>query len=81
MATNSELLIDRLYTVNTDDEIPQSRKNLGRLIFWAASALVILSFLAEGLFKAGKIPFGFSNWQPVLYAIVLWCSRSACRWS
>jgi len=73
MANNSEMMIDRLYTVNTDAEIPANRKALGRLIFWAASALVVASFLVEGLFKAGKISFGFENWQPVLYAVILWC--------
>lgn len=72
MASN-EMMIDRLYTVNTDDEIPASRKALGRMIFWAATALVIVSFLVEGLYKAGKTTFGFENWQPVLYAVVLWC--------
>lgn len=72
MATNSEMMIDRLYTVNTDADIPQGRKTLGRLIFWAASVLVVLAFLVEGMFKAGIISFGFPNWQPVLYAVVLW---------
>jgi multiple sugar transport system permease protein len=73
MANNSEMMIDRLYTVNTDADIPASRKMLGRLIFWAASALVLVSFVVEGLFKAGKTSFGYENWQPVLYAVVLWC--------
>lgn len=73
MASNTDLMIDRLYTVNTDDEIPASRKMLGRLIFWAATALVALAFLVEGFHKAGKLAFGFDDWQPVLYAIVIWC--------
>ena len=30
MANNSEILIDRLYTVNTDAELPAGRKLLGR---------------------------------------------------
>jgi multiple sugar transport system permease protein len=73
MADNSEMMIDRLYTVNTDADIPAGRKMLGRFIFWAASALVVLSFLIQGLYKAGQISFGFQNWQPILYAIVIWC--------
>jgi len=73
MASNSELMIDRLYTVNTDEEISPQRKTLGRLILWAASFLVVASFLVEGLYKAGKISFGFENWQPALFAIILWC--------
>jgi multiple sugar transport system permease protein len=72
MANNSDILIDRLYTVSTDSEIPAARKLLGRVIFWAASALVVLTFAIEALFKAGRISFGFPNWQPVLYAIVIW---------
>ena len=70
---NNEMMVDRLYTVSTDAEVSAGRKLLGNVIFWAASALVVLAFLVEGLFKAGKISFGFENWQPVLYAIVLWC--------
>jgi multiple sugar transport system permease protein len=73
MAKQTEMMIDRLYTVNTDAEIPASRRTLGRAILWAASALVVVSFLVEGLFKAGKTSVGFDNWQPVLYAVVLWC--------
>jgi multiple sugar transport system permease protein len=73
MADNSEMMIDRLYTVNTDADIPAGRKMLGRFIFWAASALVVLSFLIQGLYKAGQISSGFQNWQPILYAIVIWC--------
>ena len=72
MAKNTELAIDRLYTVNTDDEIPASRKALGRLVFWAATALVLGTFLLEALYKADVISFGFPNWQPVLYALAIW---------
>lgn len=72
MAKSTELAIDRLYTVNTDDEIPASRKTLGRLIFWLATALVLGTFLLEGLHKGGVISFGFPNWQPVLHTIVIW---------
>jgi multiple sugar transport system permease protein len=73
MANNNEMMIDRLYTVNTDADLPAGRKLLGRVIFWAASALVIVAFLVEGLFKAGKTSFGYENWQPVLYTVILWC--------
>ncbi|MDB5525819.1 MAG: sugar transporter permease [Rhizobium sp.] len=72
MASNSDLLIDRLYTVNTDADIPASRKQLGRLIFWAASVLLVGSFVLELLYKLEVISFGFENWQPVLYAALIW---------
>lgn len=67
-----ELMIDRLYTVSTDQEVPAGRKSLGQAIFWAASALVVITFLVEGLYKAGSISFGFVSWRPALYALVVW---------
>lgn len=70
---DKDLLIDRLYTVNTDEEIPASRKMLGKLIFWGATVLLLGTFLIQSLHVAGKLEFGFANWQPALYAIVIWC--------
>jgi multiple sugar transport system permease protein len=72
MASN-ELMIDRLYTVSTDAEIPAGRKMSGRLLLWAASALVAITFLVQSLYKAGVTSFGFENWRPALYAILIWC--------
>lgn len=71
MATK-ELMIDRLYTVSTDQEVPAGRKLLGQVIFWAASAFVVLTFVVEGLYKAGSISFGYENWRPALYALIIW---------
>jgi multiple sugar transport system permease protein len=67
-----DLVIDRLYTVSTDEEVPVGRKLQGRIIFWAATALVVLTFLVQGLHVSGKLDFGFQNWRPALYAILLW---------
>jgi multiple sugar transport system permease protein len=72
MASNGDLLIDRLFTVNTDDEIPADRKRLGRLILWAASALLIGTFILQSLHVAGVTAFGFENWRPILYSILIW---------
>jgi multiple sugar transport system permease protein len=79
MASGTELTSDRLYTVSTDADIPQARKNLGRLLFWAASALLVGLGFFEFLFKIEAISFGFPNWQPVLYAAIIW--SVALGWS
>ena len=68
-----DLLIDRLYTVSTDEDVPAGRKTLGKLVFWAATVLLVGTFLIQTLHVAGTIGFGFANWQPALYAIVIWC--------
>jgi multiple sugar transport system permease protein len=68
-----DLLIDRLYTVNTDEDIPASRKRLGSFIFWGASALVVAVFLIQALHVAGASSFGFVNWRPALYSVLVWC--------
>ncbi|MBL0372409.1 sugar ABC transporter permease [Rhizobium sp. KVB221] len=65
-------MIDRLYTVSTDADVPAGRKQLGRLIFWAATLLLVGSFILELLYKLGMISVGFENWRPVLYAVILW---------
>jgi multiple sugar transport system permease protein len=69
-----DLEIDRLYTVSTDEDIPAGRKTLGHIIFWAATILLLGTFLVQGLHVAGKIGFGFENWRPALYAILIWCA-------
>lgn len=67
-----DLEIDRLYTVSTDAEIPESRKSLGKVVFWAASLLVLATFAIQALHVAGMLAFGWENWRPALYAIVIW---------
>ena len=68
-----DLAIDRLYTVSTDEDIPAGRRLLGQVIFWGASLLLVLTFLIQGLHVAGRLDFGFANWRPALYAILVWC--------
>ena len=67
-----DLEIDRLYTVSTDAEIPASRKRLGDLIFWSASLLVVAVFAIQALHVAGYLVFGWENWRPALYAVIIW---------
>jgi multiple sugar transport system permease protein len=67
-----DLEIDRLYTVSTDAEIPASRKRLGNMIFWAASLLVVATFVVQALHVLGVTAFGWGNWRPALYAVVIW---------
>ncbi len=72
MATDVSTTDDRLYTVNTDADIPESRKSLGRGIFWAATAFLAAVFLMQALYKSEITSFGYATWQPVLFAAVLW---------
>jgi multiple sugar transport system permease protein len=72
-----DLEIDRLYTVSTDAEIPANRKRLGNLIFWAASLLVVATFVIQGLHAYGVSAFGWENWRPALYAVIIW-SAALC---
>jgi multiple sugar transport system permease protein len=67
-----DLEIDRLYTVSTDAEIPASRKRLGSIVFWAASLLVVVTFVIQGLHAFGMTAFGWENWRPALYAVLIW---------
>ena len=67
-----DLEIDRLYTVSTDAEIPANRKRLGNLIFWAASLLVVATFAIQALHVLDVTAFGWENWRPALYAVVIW---------
>ncbi|MDH3658432.1 MAG: sugar ABC transporter permease [Alphaproteobacteria bacterium] len=62
---------DLLHTVDTG-KISLGRMAAGRVLLWAAFAVLVLSFLTQALFDAGKIGFGFDNWRPVLFAYVLW---------
>jgi multiple sugar transport system permease protein len=68
-----DLEIDRLYTVSTDADLPEGRKRLGNIIFWAASLLVVATFAIQALHVAGLTAFGWPNWRPALYAVVIWC--------
>ena len=48
------------------------RKGLGRLVLLAASLLLAVIVVLQGLDTAGVVAIGFANWRPVLYAYLLW---------
>ena len=52
--------------------IAAPRRRLGRALLWAASLLLVATFLAQLLDAAGLVPIGFATWRPLLYAYVLW---------
>jgi multiple sugar transport system permease protein len=53
-------------------ETSAERQRRGRMIIWAATALLGLVTLYQGLFAAGFTSSGFSSWRPVLYAYAAW---------
>ena len=58
--------------VVTSENIPESRKRLGRLMIWGSAALMI----AVGLAQLGQTSdwwdLGFTSWRPTLSAFCLW---------
>ncbi len=57
--------------------VSPERQRAGRLLIRAASVLFALVFAMQSLFAFAIIPFGFSNWMPVLIAYVVW-SAALC---
>jgi multiple sugar transport system permease protein len=55
------------------------RRRIGRALFWAASALLLVLALIQILYRSEVIGFGFANWRPVLYGYLLW-SAALCAW-
>ncbi len=71
MAAAPQAAEDRLHTVASDDIRP-ARRRAGRLLVWAASALLVAVFAALALQSAGRADLGFANWRPALYAYGFW---------
>ncbi len=59
------------------EEVKVRRARVGRGLIWAATALLLVLALVQGLYRAEVIGFGFANWRPVLYAYLLW-SAALC---
>ncbi|WP_395688470.1 carbohydrate ABC transporter permease [Aestuariivirga sp.] len=57
--------------------VSPERQRLGRLIISVSTFMLGLMILAEILYTAGVISFGFPNWQPILIAFTLW-SAALC---
>jgi multiple sugar transport system permease protein len=64
-----------LSSAGTADVIPdvsESRRRAGHMVFWGASALLVLVALLQILDANGILRVGFGSWQPLLYAYVVW---------
>ncbi|MHA1571782.1 MAG: sugar ABC transporter permease, partial [Alphaproteobacteria bacterium] len=62
---------DLLHTVASDHMSP-ARLQAGWSLLWFASAVLAGMVLAQLLYRLDRVPFGFENWRPVLYAYVFW---------
>jgi multiple sugar transport system permease protein len=67
---------DLLHTVTAED-LSAGRIMSGRILFWAASVLLVAVFAVQALFEAELVTFGFETWRPVLYAYIVW-SAALC---
>ena len=64
---------DHLHVVTRDD-IPASRRRLGRLIVLGSGALVVVMVVLQLLQLRGALDFGFATWRPTLYAYLLFAT-------
>lgn len=53
-------------------EVPESRKRLGRMVLALGFVVLAGTALIQILNRRGAIEFGFANWRPVLYAFIFW---------
>ena len=61
----------KLHTVSSDHMSP-GRIMTGRALVWFAAFVLFVMLIAQALYEFERIPFGFENWRPVLYAYVFW---------
>jgi len=54
------------------EQVPQGRRNAGRLLIILASAGLGLMILIQALDSAGVLAIGFETWRPTLYAYLVW---------
>jgi multiple sugar transport system permease protein len=52
--------------------VSASRQRAGGLLLIAATGLLVLVVLVQGLDRAGVLPLGLTSWRPTLYTYVLW---------
>jgi len=67
-----------------EPHVSVARAALGRWLFRAATALLVALAALQALSTAGVVSFGFANWQPVMFAYILWgaalaVSQVLCR--
>lgn len=53
-------------------DVSDRRRQAGHLIFWAASALIVLVALLQILDSTRVVAIGFGNWRPLLFAYLVW---------
>jgi multiple sugar transport system permease protein len=63
---------DLIHVVNPDN-ISDSRKRLGRILIRGSFLILVLVVLAQTLQALGVWDLGLANWQPTLFAWILWC--------
>jgi multiple sugar transport system permease protein len=44
----------------------------GRALVWSAAFVLFVMLIVQALYELERIPVGFENWRPVLYAYVFW---------
>lgn len=71
MVTHPQTEHDRLFTV-ASDHMSDGRKRAGRVIFYAASALLLVVLVLQILNARGSVDLGTETWQPLLYAYLVW---------
>ena len=69
---------DLLHVVTADD-ISDSRRRFGRVIVWGAFGVLIAVAGIQWADATGRLALGFTSWQPILYACLLWAA--ALCWS
>ena len=62
--------VERFDTAHED--VSAGQVSRGRLLFWLASAVLVLVVVAQIADAIGWVTLGFSNWRPTLYAFALW---------
>jgi multiple sugar transport system permease protein len=60
--------------VVASEVVTPGRKNAGRWLIQLASLGLVAIVLAQILYEAGTISWGFENWRPVLYAFLVWAA-------
>lgn len=53
-------------------DVPEGRRRAGHLIFWLATALIVVVAVLQVLDANGVLAIGFGNWRPLLYAYLVW---------
>jgi multiple sugar transport system permease protein len=71
MNMNAQSEGDKLHTVSSDHMSP-GRIMAGRSLVWFAAFVLLVMVIIQGLYEFERIPFGFENWRPVLYAYIFW---------